>query len=90
MRPEDVDGAGVPALPERADDGRVAHLNDLLRGAAAADPAGVTFVEGPDAWCTDPAVSTDHSYRWDGVHVYRQGAKLIFETIASALLTIPL
>ncbi len=90
MRPQDVDGAGVPALPERADDGRVAHLNDLLRSAAAADPAAVTFVEGPDAWCVDPAISTDLSYRWDGVHVYRLGAKLILETIAAGLLAIPL
>ena len=30
MRPIDVEGAGVPALPERGDDARIAHLNDLL------------------------------------------------------------
>ena len=48
MRPKDVDGAGVPALPERGDDARVAHLNELLRGIAGADPANVTFVAGPD------------------------------------------
>ncbi|HAP74885.1 MAG TPA: hypothetical protein DCR14_02240, partial [Acidimicrobiaceae bacterium] len=34
MRPTDVEGAGVPALPERGDDTRVAHLNDLLRQVA--------------------------------------------------------
>ena len=34
MRPQDVDGAGVPALPERGDDARVAHLNELMRGVA--------------------------------------------------------
>ena len=31
MRPQDVEGAGVPALPERGDDDRVAHVNDLWR-----------------------------------------------------------
>ncbi len=90
MRPQDVKGAGVPALPERGDDGRVAHLNDLIRNVAAADPSRVTFVEGPDAWCRDPIISADLNYRWDGVHVYKPGAKLIYETIAPALLQIPL
>ena len=34
MRPIDVEGAGVPALPERGDDARIAHLNDLLAQVA--------------------------------------------------------
>ncbi len=89
MRPKDVSGAGVPALPERGDDARVAHLNELLRQVAAADPANVSFVRGPTAWCSDETISTDLGYRWDGVHVYKPGAKLIFETIAPALLSIP-
>jgi lysophospholipase L1-like esterase len=89
MRPKDVKGAGVPALPERADDARVAHLNDLLRQVAAADPANVSFVSGPTEWCNDQAIATDLGYRWDGVHVYKPGAKLIYETIAPALLAIP-
>jgi peptidoglycan/LPS O-acetylase OafA/YrhL len=90
MRPQDVKGAGVPALPERADDTRVAHLNDLLRQTAAAQPSTVTFVSGPTQWCDDPAISADLGYRWDGVHVYKPGANLIYETIAPALLSIPL
>ena len=89
MRPKDVKGAGVPALPERGDDARVAHLNKLLKQVAAADPANVSFVSGPTEWCNDPAISTDLGYRWDGVHVYKPGAKLIYETIAPALLSIP-
>ena len=89
MRPKDVKGAGVPALPERADDARVAHLNQLLQGVAAADPANVSFVSGPPEWCNDPAIATNLGYRWDGVHVYKPGAKLIYETIAPALLAIP-
>lgn len=90
MRPQDVEGAGVPALPERGDDQRVAHLNDLMRQVAATDPLGVTFVPGPTEWCNDEAVSTDLGYRWDGVHVYKPGAKLIYETVADDLLAIPI
>ncbi len=86
MRPQDVEGAGVPALPERGDDARVAHLNDLLRSTVS---DGVTFIEGPDAWCNDEALSTDLAMRWDGVHVYKPGAELIYETIAPALVALP-
>ena len=89
MRPKNVKGAGVPALPERAADSRTGHVNQLLKQAAAADPSHVTFVTGPAAWCNDPAIGTDLGYRWDGVHVYKPGANLIYETIAPALLTIP-
>jgi peptidoglycan/LPS O-acetylase OafA/YrhL len=88
MRPVEAEGAGVPPLPERADDSRVAHLNDLLRQVAASNPGTVTFVEGADAWCADEAIATDLNYRWDGVHVYKPGAKLTFETIAPAVLAI--
>jgi hypothetical protein len=90
MRPQDVEGAGVPALPERGDDTRVAHLNDLLRKAAAANPGAATFVAGPTAWCDDPVIASSLAYRWDGVHVYDDGAKLEFEAITSPLLQIPL
>ena len=88
MRPVETTRSPVPALPERGDDRRVAHLNDLLRESAAADPADVFFVPGPAAWCQDPTVATDLSYRWDGVHVYKPGAKLVLETIAPALTAI--
>ena len=88
MRPQDVDGAGVPALPERGDDARVAHLNDLLRDIAD-EHHDVTFVEGPDEWCADEAIAADLGYRWDGVHVYKPGANLIYTSIADDLLAIP-
>ena len=90
MRPIESSQSPVPLLPERRDDARVAHLNGLLRAAATADPSHVTFVPGPAAWCNDPAVASDLSYRWDGVHVYKPGAKLVFDTIAPALSAIPL
>ena len=89
MRPQDVQGAGVPALPERGDDARVAHLNDLLRQVAAANPATTTFVNGPAEYCADPAIAADLAYRWDGVHAYKPGAKLTFEAAAAQLLAIP-
>jgi len=89
MRPVDARGARVPPLPERGDDARVAHLNSLLRHAAARDPDHVTFIEGPDEWCNDESIATDVDFRWDGVHVYSKGAKLVLETIAPALLAIP-
>jgi peptidoglycan/LPS O-acetylase OafA/YrhL len=90
MRPQEVKGAYVPVLPERADDVRVAHLNRLLHKVADADPVNVTFVAGPKQWCSDPAIASDLGYRWDGVHVYKPGAKLIYETIAPTLVNVPL
>ncbi len=89
MRPQDVKGAGVPALPERGDDTRVAHLNDLLRQVAAANPATTTFVTGPPQYCADESIATSLAYRWDGVHAYKPGAKLTFEAVAQQLLSIP-
>ena len=87
MRPQDVEGAGVRALPERGDDARVAHVNDLLRETAASfDSPRVEFVEGPDQWCNDEAIATDLGYRWDGVHVYKPGANLIYTAVAPDLL----
>ena len=88
MRPKDVEGAGVPALPERGDDTRVAHVNEVLRAVAAANARTTTFVEGPDEWCDDETVANDLTMRWDGVHVYQPGAALIYETIAPALVAL--
>ena len=85
MRPIDTPKSPVPALPERGQDRRPAHLNALLRDAAAADPENVSFVSGPTQWCQDGAVATDLSYRWDGVHVFKPGAKLVFDVVAPQL-----
>ncbi len=88
MRPQEVSGSGVPPLPERGEDDRVAHVNDLWRDLAEANAGTVTFVEGPEEWCDDEDVSSDTAYRWDGVHVYTPGANLIYTTIAPTLLTL--
>jgi len=89
MRPVDSKGGPVPALPQRGDDTRTRHLNDLLREIAAPEDDGVFFVSGPKEWCSDPKISTSLSYRWDGVHAYKPGAKLVFETIANSILQLP-
>ena len=87
MRPQNVEGAGVRALPERGDDERVTHVNDLLRWTASSyESPRVEFVEGPEEWCNDEAIATDLGYRWDGVHVYSPGANLIYATVAPELL----
>ena len=90
MRPQDVKGAGIPPLPERGDDTRTQHLNVLLQQVATENAATTTFVKGPREWCTSSIIANDLGYRWDGVHVYKPGAKLIMETIAPALLSVPL
>jgi hypothetical protein len=91
MRPIASKGGPVPPLPQRRDDARTGHLNDLMREIAIAggDNDGVYFVSGPTEWCTNPKIGTSTAYRWDGVHVYKPGAKLIYETIAPTLLQLP-
>ena len=77
------------AIVDRGNDAHVAHLNDLMRRIVRTYPEGVHFVDGPREWCDGSPIATDLSYRYDGVHVYRRGAKLVFETIAPALLGMP-
>lgn len=89
MRPVESKGGPVPPLPQRGDDTRTGHLNQLMREVAAPENDGVYFISGPKEWCSDPKVANSLSYRWDGVHVYKPGAKLILESIAPALLQIP-
>lgn len=85
MRPIDVSGSGIPALPERGDDTRVQRLNDLLAVVAERNPTTTSLLAGPPEWCNGSPVATDRSYRWDGVHVYQPGAKLILDAVAGGL-----
>ncbi len=91
MRPIESKGGPVPPLPQRGDDARTGHLNEMMREIATAggDNDGVYFVSGPTEWCNNPKIGNNPSYRWDGVHVYIPGAKLIYETIAPTLLQLP-
>lgn len=86
MRPLDAPGAGVPALPERGDDRRVAHLNSLLRRLVDRNPHTTSFLPGPVEWCSGSPKSVDTAYRWDGVHLYKPGVAMVFDTIAGRLL----
>ena len=47
-------------------------------------------MDGPDEWCASEEIANDVAYRWDGVHVWKKGAKLVLETISESLLTINL
>jgi hypothetical protein len=73
--------------PERGDDTRTRHVNDLLR-AAAKGAEGVRLIEPPEQFCTDEKIGADTDYRWDGVHYYKPGAALYFEAVVPQLLKI--
>ena len=90
MRPREARGAGTPPLPERADDTRVSHLNQLLRNVAARNPRTTTFIDGPPEFCNDETIASDKTYRWDGVHASGKGVNLVFDAIALQLLSIEL
>ncbi len=74
------------ALPERGDDSRIAHVNELLAQVADSYGTDVVLLDGPPEWCNDEAIATNLNYRWDGVHVYTPGADLIYEKVAPQLL----
>jgi peptidoglycan/LPS O-acetylase OafA/YrhL len=74
--------------PERGDDTRTRHVNDLLRRVADAYPTGVRTLEPPDQFCTDPAIASNTAYRWDGVHYYKQGAALYFSAVLPQLTSV--
>ena len=83
-----IAAGGLPKLPERGEDRRGAHLNDLMRQVAAADPANVTFLAGPPEWCADPTIAEDRNERWDGVHYYRPGALRVFNAVKDQLVAL--
>jgi peptidoglycan/LPS O-acetylase OafA/YrhL len=74
--------------PERGDDERTRHVNELLRALAAAYPTGVHTVEPPGQFCTSRAIATNTAYRWDGIHYYRKGAALYFSAVIPQLLAL--
>jgi peptidoglycan/LPS O-acetylase OafA/YrhL/lysophospholipase L1-like esterase len=72
--------------PERGDDDRTRHVNELLKSIAASYPTGVYTVEPPTDFCTDPNIATNTSYRWDGIHYYKKGAALYFSAVLPQIL----
>jgi peptidoglycan/LPS O-acetylase OafA/YrhL len=75
--------------PERGDDDRTRHVNELLTEEAGRFPSQVHLLEPPAQFCTDPAIAKNLSYRWDGVHYYKAGAALYFQTALPQLVQLP-
>ncbi|MGE5828007.1 MAG: acyltransferase family protein, partial [Micromonosporaceae bacterium] len=80
--------ASAGLWPERGDDYRTRHVNDLLRAAAESYPSGVSVVEPPVQFCTVPSIASNTSYRWDGIHYYKKGAALYFNAVLPQLLAL--
>ena len=74
--------------PERGDDPRTRHVNDLLRQEAIKFPQDVHLISPQVQFCTDPTISRSLSYRWDGVHYYKPGAALYFQTVLPQLVKV--
>jgi len=79
-------GTGSGYWPERGDDERTRHINDLLRAAADSYPTGVFTLEPPPQLCTDPAISRCCQYRGDGLHTTPKGADLYFKAYVRQLI----
>ena len=45
----------------------------------------MVFITGPQQYCTDEAIAKDLGHRWDGVHYYKPGAQLVWDTIVPEL-----
>ena len=73
--------------PERGDDSRTRHVNDLL--GQLADGVHVFTVKPPTAFCDNPSIGDNHRYRYDGVHYLQPGAQLYFDAIIPQLLALP-
>jgi hypothetical protein len=73
--------------PERGEDARTRHVNDLLRQVA--DGLHVFTVTPPDVFCTNPKIGDNPSYRYDGVHYLQPGASLYFRAVIPQLITLP-
>jgi peptidoglycan/LPS O-acetylase OafA/YrhL len=72
--------------PERGDDDRTRHVNELLTTAAASYGDEVHTLEPPTEFCTKPSVAKNTAYRWDGIHYYKKGAALYFRRVLPQLL----
>jgi len=91
-RPFRAPGGSGGLWPERGDDTRVAHVNMLLSGyakavqASRAAPRRIRALYPPPEFCQDSTIGTSRSYRWDGVHYYKPGARLYLRTAIPQLL----
>jgi peptidoglycan/LPS O-acetylase OafA/YrhL len=81
-------GKGAGYWPERGDDSRTRHINDLLGTGASAHPDYVSTVDPPVQFCNDPKIASSLNYRWDGVHYYKPGALLYCQVVIPQLLAL--
>jgi peptidoglycan/LPS O-acetylase OafA/YrhL len=72
--------------PERGDDERTRHVNELLTTAAQGYGDEVHVLEPPTEFCTKPSIAKNTAYRWDGIHYYKKGAALYFRRVLPQLL----
>jgi hypothetical protein len=75
--------------PERGDDERTRHVNELLLAHAKTYLSGVRTLEPPAEFCADPVIAADTAYRWDGVHYYKRGAALYFGAMLPQIMPPP-
>jgi hypothetical protein len=71
--------------PERGDDDRTRHINDLIVAAAATYPTGVFTLDPPEEFCNDPVFANASHYRGDGIHTTPCGANLYFKAYVRQL-----
>jgi hypothetical protein len=94
-RPVGKPGVGAGYWPERGDDARIAHINDLLKAYVARTPPAasgrptVFLVKPPAEFSAGNPIASNTAYRWDGVHFYKQGAQLYLKTVIPQLLAVP-
>jgi hypothetical protein len=93
-RPVGKPGVGAGYWPERGDDTRTAHLDQLLesyaaRSTSAGATAPVYLVKPPAEFSAGDPIASDTAYRWDGVHFYKAGAQLYLKAVIPQLLAIP-
>jgi peptidoglycan/LPS O-acetylase OafA/YrhL len=85
-RPVKIPG-GAGYWPERGDDDRTRHVNELMRQVA--DGVHVFTVQPAAEFCTDPTVGNNRKNRYDGVHFLGPGAAIYLNTLIPQLLTLP-
>ena len=73
--------------PERGDDDRTRHVNELLRQLA--DGVHIFTIQPSSAFCADPAIGDNRTFRYDGVHYLPPGAKVYLDAIIPQLVTLP-
>lgn len=71
--------------PERGDDDRTRHINELIVDVVSTYRTGVFTLDPPEEFCTDPVLSNASRYRGDGIHTTPCGANLYFKTYVRQL-----